>query len=401
MLLLAFVALTAGMVPVTSSAGEGEGRFKFGGSMRGRYELFRFSRDETETKKSTRGRIRYRFRLDGKITINTRASFKFRLVSGNDSRSGNQTIGDPVDFGPNNFAIRTAMMTLTPWADGRLPNDKGYWGFDFGRVTNPFVWKNNGRDMMLWDNDIALGGISTVFNHKIGEPVLVFVNAGWYQIDENSDVDPEKDPYFGAAQIGFTGGGDKSRAGIRGTYYYFAELDSMFVARGAGTAEGVTSAGGNIPDGLTGSVYGGKLNVVSTQAFASTRWVGAPFTLYGGYSTNLSAEPSQLFPEVGKENIAYNIGLEGGSRKALMKLGIAWFYIEANAFPSQFIDSDFLDGHTNRKGALVYFNKQVIKNTDFNVQLFGSDAIKAEAGLESSVENSERVRLQVDLLYRF
>lgn len=372
--------------------------------MRGRFEFFRYSEDETGSKKDSRGRVRYRFRLDGKIRVNEKAKFQFRLVSGNDSRSGNQTIGDPVDFGPNNFSIRTAMMTLTPWADGKLPGDRGYWGFDFGRVTNPFVWKGNGRDMMLWDNDIALGGLSSVFNYKLGNTGKLLFNAGWYMIDEESSGD--KDPALGAAQLGFTGGKDL-RAGIRGSFYHFYELDDDFISRGAtgentdGT-DGVTESGGNVPDGLTGSVDGGKLDAVATQAFVGFKVKSVKMTAFGGYGTNLSAEPSQEYPSVGKENVAWNAGLEGGNRKGWFLLGVAYFHIEANAFPSQFIDSDFLDGRTNREGGFVYFQKEMIKNTDFNVQLFSSDAIVTNVeGVEASVKNSERVRLQVDLLYRF
>ena len=404
LLLCAIIMMGATWVPESAFAGEEEARFKFGGSMRGRFEFFRFSQDETGSKKDTRGRIRYRFRFDGKFRVNERAKFQFRLVSGNDSRSGNQTIGDPGDFAPNKFAIRTAMMTLTPWADGRLPGDKGYWGFDFGRVTNPFVWKGNGRDMMLWDNDIALGGLSSVFNYKVGDSGKLLFNAGWYMIDEESSG--EKDPAMGAAQLGFTAG-KKTRAGIRGSFYHYYELDEDFIHRGVDGenvdgSKGATASGGNVPDGLTGSVDGGKLDLVSTQGFVGFMAGSVTMTAFGGYSTNLSAEASELFPGVGKENIAYNAGLEGGNRKGWFKLGAAYFYIEANAAPSQFIDSDFLDGHTNRHGMLVYFQKQVMKSTDFNVQLFSSDAIETgdkDAG--DSVKNSERVRLQVDLLYRF
>jgi len=404
LLLCTIIAMGTMWIPESGFAGEGEARFKFGGSMRGRFEYFRFSEDESgKSKQDPRGRLRYRFRLDGKFRVNDRAKFQFRLVSGNDSRSGNQTIGDPVDFGPNSFSIRKAMMTLTPWADGKLPGDKGYWGFDFGRVTNPFVWKGNGRDMMLWDNDIALGGLSTVFNYKVGDTSRLLFNAGWYAIDENKDGD--KDPAMGAAQLGFTAGG-KTRAGIRGSFYHFYELDEDFVHRGvdgknADGSKGSTSSGGNVPDGLTGSVDGGKLDVVSTQGFVGFMAGSVAMTGFGGYSTNMSAEASELFPGVDKENVAYNGGLEGGNRKGWFKLGAAYFYIEANAFPSQFIDSDFLDGHTNRHGLLLYFQKQVMKSTDFNVQLFSSDAIETGDVTEALIKDSERVRLQVDLLYRF
>ena len=182
-------ALAAAWYPADSRADTTDktyGFFKFGGDMRGRFEMFRFSEDETGAKKDTRGRIRYRFRFDGDIKINPYAKFHFRIVSGNDSRSGNQTLGDPVDFGPNSIGIRRAMMVLTPWSDGKLPDGKGHWAFQFGRVKNPYVWKKRGQDKMLWDNDIALAGVSTVFDHQLGEPTRLFFNTGYYAVDENS-----------------------------------------------------------------------------------------------------------------------------------------------------------------------------------------------------------------------
>jgi hypothetical protein len=400
LLSLAIFALGTSFLPFQAFAGEGEGRFKFGGSMRGRFEYFRFSEDETGSKKDTRGRIRYRFRFDGEITVNTRANFMFRFVSGNDSRSGNQTLGDPVDFGPNTLGIRYAMMVLTPWPDGKLPDDKGYWKFDFGRVKNPYVWKGHGKDMMLWDNDISLAGGGTQFGHQLGDPAKFYFNTGYYAIAENGSG--PKDPYTTPAQIGFLFGGGNVRAGIRGSYWYMGELDSLFIQRGVDGEDGVTSSGGNIQDGLTGSVYGGTLRVVSTQAFVSAKAGPVPLTLFGGYSENLTAEPSQIYPGIGKNAVAYNVGLEGGSRKKVIQLGVAAFHIEANAFPSQFIDSDFLDGHTNREGLLFYLSKMVMKATDFNTQIFWSDAIKTDNdGYHDSAAASERTRVQVDLLYRF
>jgi hypothetical protein len=401
LLSIAVIALGAAWHPAPSSAGDDdEGRLKLGGSMRGRFEFFRFSEDETGTKRDTRGRIRYRFRLDGKVTINPRANFQFRLVSGNDSRSGNQTIGDPVDFGPNNIAIRSAMMVLTPWEDGKLPNGKGYWKFDFGRVKNPYVWKGSGKDMMLWDNDIALGGFGTQFGHQLGSQASFWINTGYYQIDENGSG--PVDPYMAPVQVGITFGGDNVKAGIRGSYWYMTELDSLFVQRGVDGEGGVTSSGGNIQDGLTGSVYGGTLRVVSTQAFVSGKVGSVPLVLYGGYSTNLTAEPSQIYPGIGKSANAYNAGIEGGSKKKVMKLGLAFFYIEANAYPSQYIDSDFLDGRTNRYGPFLYLSKEVMKKTDFNTQIFWSDAIETDnEGYGVSASASERTRVQIDLLYHF
>ncbi|MCK9996641.1 MAG: putative porin [Candidatus Krumholzibacteria bacterium] len=396
--------LTAAGFVADSHAEEAKKGLQFGGSMRGRYEAMSFSENADGSKKETRGRIRYRLRLDGKALINPKAQFYFRLASGTDSRSGNVTLGDPADYAPNALSIRYAALVYSPWDMGKLPDEKGHWKFDFGRVKNPYIWKGHGKDMMLWDGDISLTGAGTQFDRKLGDSGSIFVNAGYYAIDENGKG--EKDPYLAPVQLGLLFGEGKTTFGIRGSYYYMNELDADFVSRGVNGenidgSDGATSSGGNVEDGLTGSADGGRLAVVSTQAFASTALGSVPLTLSGGYSDNTSAKASVMFPGVGKNSIAYNIGLEGGAKKKALMLGAGWYHTEANAFPSQFIDSDLLDGYTNREGLLIYLSKTIMKSTDFNVQFFSSNAIATDPGLEGSANNAKRDRLQVDILYKF
>jgi hypothetical protein len=250
---------------------------------------------------------------------------------------------------------------------------------------------------MLWDNDINPGGISTTFDIKVGGATNVHAALGSFVISENKEG---RDPYMGAVQGGIEHRfSDGFKSGIRGTYYNFDNLDSLFIVRGVDGDGGVTDSGGNIPDGLTGDVNGGQLSVIETHLYVKTAiW---SLLAFGGYSDNLSAEPSQMFPGVGKESVAYNVGIQGGDKKRSVRLGIAWFHIEANAFPSQFTDSDLLDGRTNREGLLIYGSRQVMKSTDVDVQLFGSNAIETDPAFVDSVKDSERARLQVDLVYKF
>jgi hypothetical protein len=400
--------LAAGIVS-ESQAGEAEKGLKFGGSIRGRFEHINYLTDASGSTKDTRSRLRYRLRFDAKATINPHSRFYGRLVSGTDSRSGNATLGDPVDFGPTEITIRYAALVLTPWANGMLPSGNGKWAFDFGRVKNPYTWKGHGKDIMLWDNDIALAGTGTQFSHKLGDESFFFANTGYYQIDENSKS-ADKDAYMTPFQLGALFGGEGTSFGIRGSYFYMADLNEEFIQRGVdGTYggedgneyDGVTSSAGNVPDGLTGDTSGGKLNVVETQAYLSTGLGSVPVTAFGGYSNNNSAQASEMYTDVGKNSVAYNFGIEAGSKKKALLAGLAWYHIEANSFPSQFIDSDLLDGTTNREGLFLYLGKTVMKNTDLGLHFFRSDAIDKSPDLGESVENSKRNRLQIDLLYKF
>jgi hypothetical protein len=392
-----FAALVAGVIPVKSAAGEQ--KLTFSGDLRGRFESFWFSEDATGSQRDDRHRIRYRLRVNAKATLNDRAALALRVGTGpNDSRSGNETLGGDVDFGPNGIAVRYAYLMVSPFADSKLPAGDGHLKFHFGRVPNPYFWKK-GQDKMIWDNDIMLAGTSALFDVAMGESAELIVNGGWYQIDENSSGD---DPWMGAIQAGITGGTDDVQAGVKGTFHHFSELDSNFVKRGVDGEDGATSGGGNIRDGLTGSPDGGSMQVVHVQGFVSAHPGAVPVTAYGGYAINLDAEASRSYPDVDKEEVAYSGGVEAGDKKEWGKLGVAWFHVEANSFPSQFIDSDYLDGRTNREGLMVYGSRMLLDGVEFGFKLFDSDAIETGSdGLAESVKNSKRTRLQVDLIYHF
>lgn len=397
LLLLALAATVVGGIATDGVAEEKEQKLRFWGDLRGRFEAFRYSEDETGNDKEDRRRIRYRLRLNATAILNAHATAEIQVGTGDtDNRSGNQTLGSPVDFGPNEFDIRRAYLIMYPYSRGKLPGDRGKWAFQFGRVPMPFVWKNT-KDIMLWDNDLNPPGASTTFKINAGKNASVFANAGYFVIAEKKAA---KDPYLAGFQTGIEGGNeDRVIASIRGSFYHYDNLDSLFVQRGVDGSGGVTSSGGNIQDGLTGSNQGGSMDIVATTVYVKTKkW---KMIVWGGYSDNLSAAPSDLFPGVGKESVGWNAGIQGGDKKKTVKVGAGYFYIEANANASQFIDSDLLDGRTNRKGVLIYLSRALFKGVDFNFSGFASDAIKTDPEFSTSVKGSERSRLMFDLVYKF
>lgn len=384
-----------GWIPL-AEAGE-EAKLQFSGDLRGRLEGFWFDTDAGGSRKEDRRRIRYRLRLNAEAVINDHAALAVRIGSGDlDSRSGNQTLGSPAHFGSNELDIRRAYLIMMPFSEGSLPDRDGHWEFHFGRVPIPFAWKN-GADIMLWDNDINPAGLSTKFDVALSDAASFFANLGYFVIDENSSA---LDPYVAGIQGGlhFEVAG-KAKAGVRGSFYNMDNLDADFIETGVDGSGGASSGGGNIAPVLTGNAEGGDLRVAATQAYVELQ--NFPVTLFGGYSANLSAEaPDSL--EVGEERAAYNIGIEGGDKEKYVSLGIAYYFIEANAFPSQFIDSDLFDGRTNRKGIMAYGSRQLLKGMDFNVKVFASDAIETDLpAYEESVEGSKRIRVQIDLVHKF
>jgi hypothetical protein len=371
----------------------------FWGDFRFRSEHFWYDDDETGFDRTNRHRARYRFRLNGKAEVNDHAMVLVRFVSGSDdNRSTNQTLGSALDFDTDDFRIDRAYARLSPFAHGKV-GENGSLFLELGKTGNPYTWKR-GKDFMLWDGDISLEGGTVQLGWELAEGFETFANGGYYIIDENST---SKDPHLWAGQIGFHADpGASVSFGARGTYYHFDSLDAAFHARGVDGTGGITSAGGNIVDGLSGGEGGQNVQVIEGSLYLGlledTDW---PVLFYASYANNLTAEDS-VPTTAHQEDTAWGAGVEVGDKGKFVKLGVGYWHIEANAFPSQFIDSDLFDGRTNREGWAAYLSRSVWKNTDLNLTAFWSDEIENDLpAFADSVPNAERVRLQADLVFKF
>jgi hypothetical protein len=109
---------------------------------------------------------------------------------------------------------------------------------------------------------------------------------------------------------------------------------------------------------------------------------------------------------VGKESLGWSAGLEIGDKKKLVRLGASCFWIEANSGPARYIDSDLFDGRTNQRGWTIYGDKRILSNADLTFKLFLSwpleDDVRIDGELyEPALEDSERIRLQTDVVVKF
>jgi hypothetical protein len=370
------------------------GRIEFSGDMRLRYENFWYDDDEFGFDRSNRNRMRYRLRLLGKAAINDYVDAVFRVGSGeNDHRSNNRTLGFDNDFGPDEFFIDQAYLALKApkdWLPGASMTVTG------GKVANPFFasWKS-GKFDLLWDGDINPEGVGAQLGYGLGEDLKLFANAGYFIVKENST---RSDPHV----LGLQGGAvwnaaETVEVGARLAYYSWRSLDNGFFTR--------ASAAGTILDGLTedaptlgaDSYDTGDLSVY-LRLTGIEDW---PVLLYGQIAKNFDAVSSTLGVGAGDEDLGWGLGLEVGDKKQLASFGVAYFSFGANFWPAQFIDSDFTDGFTNRKGWAFYVAREILPNTELSMQLFVSDEIRESSSFATSVSGGERVRLQTDLLVKF
>lgn len=380
-------------------------RLVWSGDLRLRYENFLYEHDDTGFEESDRHRFRYRARLGVTAAVNEWIKVGLRLASGTPNpTSTNQTLGSGNDFDKEAIGIDQA------FADIRLPLVEGVDAhFLGGKIANPFVWKA-GRDFLIWDNDVTPEGGALTLATKPNEELTLFLNSGAFIADENSD---HADPKVVAVQLGTMGRlSDSMSFGVRASGYEWSSLDADFIGRAAlnptTATPGAAQNAGNLANAFDSSARIGEVSSYVTLATLPD-W---PITLYGTVAHNFFADDAVIAGvPVDQEDTAYGVGLEVGDKSRWLKLGVMWAHVEANAVVSMYTDSDMFDNTTNREGWLFYMSRQLLENTDLNVEIFSSDAIEdtgaftdcgAACGpFTNSIVQADRVRGRVDLEMKF
>jgi len=368
-------------------------RIEWSGDFRGRYENFWFDEDDFGTDTQDRNRGRYRLRLGGKAKVNEVVSAGFRIASGDgDPRSTNQSFGSGNDFDKDDLRIDMAYADFS--VPARFLPEGMTLSSTIGKQENPFVWKN-GKDFMIWDNDITPEGVSFGVTGSPAENLSLFGNAGYFIADENGS---SKDPHVFGIQGGFgLEPCEDVELGGRATFYDWRSVNSAFLTR-------TNESGSLIADSRDYQVM--EFSAYSRFAHVED-W---PVLLYGSYAQNLEAESP---PGAGDEDVGWGLGVEVGDKKKYVMLGGGYYHLEANFSPAQFTDSDLFDGFTNREGFLVYLSRQLFANTDLNVTFFSGDVIDDGAAFdlnanpvldpddEDPFPSAERYRLQTDIVVKF
>jgi hypothetical protein len=364
------------------------------GDARIRVEDFWYQEDALGVERDDRHRFRYRLRVGALAPIHELVTAGFRLASGEDDlRSTNQSAGrNDEDFDPDSIFIDQAFVSVR--APGEWLGEGSSLAVVGGKVENPFRWKAT-KDYLLWDPDINPEGGSLLFSTKPAERWTLTANAGYFVVDENTSA---ADPHL----LGVQGGVSVTpveaiELGARASWYEWHSLDADFFARGVDGTGGSTVSAGNLPGGLSdGSKFG------AGELAAYLRWAGSedwPVLLFGHWARNFDAQATALADE---EDQGFGAGLEVGDKKQWVLLGAGYYRLEANFWPSQFIDSDLTDGITNRESWTLYAVRQIFTNTDLSLELFLSDELEDDSPtFDDSVSGAERYRLRTDVQVKF
>jgi len=364
-------------------------RISFFGDFRSRYDGIWYDEDPLGNKSSDRDRLRYRFRFGANAEINDHFDMRFRFASaeGNNVRSRNQTLGRQVDFDPDFLRIEQAYVTFHPYGDSRIPFGGRKFDLMFGKMPNLFH-SRVGKDYLLMDNDFALEGVAFTYEADLLENLGATFTTGFFVIDENSGSD---DPYLLPMQLQLVADAtDEISFGANLTGWLYRSLDPAFYAR--------AQALGNIPGGLSDD-----RDVAVGDLRAWVKWEGIsdwPILVYGNVANNFTAQNTTGFG-AGKESLALSAGLAIGDKKKWAQLGATYFWIQANAVPAVFTDSDLFDGTTNAKGWSIYGSKQILANTDLAFKLFLKEPLDDGILHAPSVADSDRIRIQTDVIVKF
>jgi hypothetical protein len=374
-------------------------RLEWTADFRGRLENFWYDEDDFDVDSQDRNRGRYRLRIGARAKVNEVVTGGFLLASGDfddqdgsgsgcEHRSTNRSFGSGTDFNMDVVCIDQAYVELA-MPKRFLPEGMALKSI-VGKQANPFVWKN-GKDILIWDNDITPEGVGVQVAGPVTEALSLFGNAGYFVADENSG---EQDPHVFAAQAGLGWKVvENVETGARVSFYEWGSDTSTFqgTANSFGAVSLVDGAGDAIPNEYSVVEVGGYARFTHVE-----NW---PVLFYAGFAQNVDAES---IPGAGKQDTGWGAGVEVGDKKHLVLIGAGYYEQEANFAPAQFTDSDLFDGFTNREGWLVYLGRELFSNTELNVTFFKGDAIDDDAIFAvPGAPSSDRMRLQTDFLVKF
>jgi hypothetical protein len=390
------------LIPGASALAEGSWTDRIGvfGDFRGRYEGFWFDEDATGAERDDRHRARYRLRVGFEAQINDYIDLRTRFASGPESdkrtRTRNRTLGEGVDFDPDDFRIEQAYIAFHPFAGREIPAKGKKADLIFGKFSNPWHSKK-GKDLLLWDPDLMPEGGAISFTSAPCDCLDLTLNTGYLIVDEEGTA---SDPHVVPVQLQIAlRPNDQLSVGTNLSYYGWRSLNDSFFDR--------AQMGGAIPGGLTDD---SAMDIGDLRAWLEFGGIdGWPILVYGNVVRNFSAENTSGFG-AGKEDTGWSAGAVIGDKTKSVQLGAGYFWIEANGVPSNMIDSDLFEAHTSRKGWVIHGARQILKNTELRFEILLSDELDDDLGsldesgspiVNPSIVDADRVRLRTDVVVKF
>lgn len=385
---------------------------KFSGDIRLRYEAFDYT-NGTLAESDPRNRFRYRLRFGFEKKFKPDMKAGFYLASGEpfkDPTSTNETLDGLFTFKP--ITIERVYAIYNPsWAKiGPIEDVE----IGAGKFANPF---ERASSEIIWDRDVRPEGAYEKVNLKLFKndtlELKFFTTAGQFILDEDSKLGS-------AASITSGSGGDAELWAMQGgfnpvfyvpglerpvdftsavSYYSFRNYAdySNFIVSGTSFARGNTNV---IPPAT--QLDAQDFEVVEIYHELAIYPFGIPSRFFFDFARNVDEHVGKGIkgaPAGRQEAWALGVKLGNIAKKGDWEAQYQYRYIEPNSAVGAFNDSDFGDGHSNRRGSAIKLGYALTDNLTLNAAAYFVNNVTAEN--EIGVLDQEQRRFQLDLVWKF
>ena len=365
-----------------------------------------------------RNRFRARFRLGMKAKVNDQFEIGTRIVTGNqaDPISTNQTLGNYGEKWQNSFDLAYLKYT------SRAKNIS----FAGGRIENPFFSTD-----LVWDNDLTFEGAAGSWwmlrsdgmdeEFRSFDP---FVTVGAFPLQE---VERGEDKWLYAAQAGFQYDfADQSKLTLAAAYYGYDHMvgkrNSLDDTSNDYTAPEYIQKGNtlfdisnNLDPNSTHVLFAHAVDYKLVDVFAE--YVIADFApinimLTADYVKNIGYDTKEVNERIGFDRDKRNTGYQGKiavgwpniSKARDWQVAFIYRYLERDAVPAEFTDSDFHGGGTDARGYILKFDYGIADNTWLTLRWLSSNEIDGDIYPDYTALGTGKLgmdTLQLDLNAKF
>jgi len=388
-LLLSLISIAFVSSSALAAAMEGKtgttNKLTFGGDLRVRHESF-FNKTRGQADRH-RERFRLRFGVDAAME---KWDLGFGLASGTgEQTSTNQTMGG--GFNQKNIYIDYAFATYKPL---------GWLKMDAGKIKNPF-WRLYSSDL-VWDSDLNPEGFAQRASTDLNDMISVFGNFAQLTVNEiNSGSASDKDPWMFGNQVGVQ---TKIGGGVR---WDFALANYSLMHERTNVLHATSTVDSSVIQGDNRRVAGSTLLNGQYNMMHLTTQLGfqalVPVRFQADYVKNIHDEKTN------GQDMGYQWGFILNSAKNAGGWEFAYFnkYSEAHATLSDFADSDWGNGGTNRKGHIIWLGYSPTDFLTFQGKYFMTKRVDpfigASAPYNVTTTHTPRDinRFQLDMVVKF
>ncbi len=369
---------------------------KFFGDMRLRYEAVS---ERPSSASEDRNRFRYRLRFGFEKKFHPDMKVGFRIVSApgesvSPTRTSTNTTFD-TQFAYKDIAIDRAYATYTPgWASWGPVKSVEVTG---GKFANPF---EEGSTYIMWDSDVTPEGLYEKVNLELLKNDAMTLNStalfGQLVLEEGGGFDHDDAEVY-AYQFGLQPEINNvfGNQPLKTAHYFsFYNFNDFNLPGNFGSASGNFTGTGNQSTRLaTGFNVIDIYNEIGLPAFG----VVPASKIYFDFVKNLAEDANDA--QGGGQDKAWMIGagLGKAKKKGTWELKYEYVWIEANAVPGVFTDSDF-GGTTDRRGSVVKAAYALTDHLTLGFAAFFTNRILT--GNPARADEDRRL-FQTDLVWKF